>query len=145
MFLSPGSDAVRWSWPIAADAAIALGEWAEVTRLLEWIEEQPPGHIPALLRAGRHLVLARLPTAVEDAERGATFDAAVKAFREAGSPYHVAVALLDHADHVRAKGDPETARGIASEATEIARRLGARPLLERASRLSDREGSRQRG
>jgi class 3 adenylate cyclase/tetratricopeptide (TPR) repeat protein len=143
VFLSPGTDAVRWSWPFAADAAIALGEWAEVTRLLEWIEEHPPGHIPALLRAARLLVLARLPTAAGDDDRSAHFDAAVKAFREAGSPYHVAVALLDHADHLRATGDPETARQVAGEATEIARRLGARPLLERASRLSDREGSRQ--
>jgi len=141
--LSPSNDAVRWSWPIAADAAIALGDSAEVTRLLGWLEGHPRGHVPPLLRAARLLVLARIATATDDAEGGAGFDAAVQAFREAGSPYHIALALLHHAEHLRAAGDAKAAEEIATEATAIASRLGAHPLMERAKRLSDLEVSRQ--
>ena len=84
--LSPSNDAVRWSWPIAVDAAIALGDSAEVTRLLGWLERHPRGHVPPLLRAARLLVLARIATATDDAERSAGFDAQCRRSGRPGRP-----------------------------------------------------------
>ncbi|MEJ7708063.1 MAG: tetratricopeptide repeat protein [Nocardioidaceae bacterium] len=40
-------ESTRWPWPIAADAALALGDGAEVARLLAWLDEYPIGPHPA--------------------------------------------------------------------------------------------------
>ncbi len=67
--------------------------------------------------------------------RSTAFGAALTAFRELGSPYHLAIGLLDYAEHLQAIGAP----GVelpATEAAAIAARLGARPLVDRAQRLT---------
>ena len=40
------SDALRWAWPLAADADLALEDKAEVDRLLDWRNAHPIGHLP---------------------------------------------------------------------------------------------------
>ncbi len=129
--LGLASESTRWVWSIAADAALALGDYAEVERLLGWLDEYPIGHIPPVLRAERFRIRARLLAAQADPEAGAAFDAATKAFREL-SPYHLAAGLLDHAEHLTATGDQEAAERLAVEANAIAQRLGAQPLIARA-------------
>jgi tetratricopeptide (TPR) repeat protein len=141
--LSLTSDAIRWAWPIAADAALALHDLAEVTRLLDWLDEHPPGHIPPVLRAERLRIRARLLAAQNDRAAGSAFDAAVKAFRDFGSPYHLAVGLLDQAEYLAATGDPDTAHKLAMEAETITQRLGARPLLARAGLFAQPGPTRQ--
>ncbi|MBA2531545.1 MAG: hypothetical protein H0V23_05490 [Nocardioidaceae bacterium] len=133
--LGLASESTRWVWSIAADAALALGDYAEVERLLGWLDEYPIGHIPPVLRAERFRIRARLLAAQADPEAGAAFDAATKAFRELGSPYHLAVGLLDHAEHLAATGNTGTAQQFAAEADAIAQRLGAKPLTARALAL----------
>ncbi|MEJ7706550.1 MAG: hypothetical protein WKF82_04225 [Nocardioidaceae bacterium] len=131
------SDGVRWSWPIAAEAALALGDNAEVERLLANLDHHRPGHIPPVLRAERLRIRARLLAATGDQDAGAAFDAATKAFRELGSPYHLAFGLLDQAEYISAAGDAQTARQLAAKTDVIADRLGAKPLSERARRILD--------
>jgi class 3 adenylate cyclase/tetratricopeptide (TPR) repeat protein len=138
--LGPRNDGVRWAWPIAADAALALGDEAEVRRLLDWIGSYPPGHIPQVLRAESLRVRAKLFATASDAEADAAFDAAVTACRQLGSPYHLALCLLDGAEYVAATGDQEAAARLAAEAGEIAERLGAAPLITRARRLAKSPG-----
>jgi hypothetical protein len=65
-----------------------------------------------------------------------TFEAATRAFRDLGSPYHLAVGLMDHADYLAASGDQTTGRELATEAEAIAERLSARPVLSRAQELT---------
>ena len=130
--LGPHSDAVYWGWPLAADAALAIGDDVRVGWLLEMLDERRPGHVPRLLRAERLRVLARVAARDGRPDAGHAFDAAVHATRQVGSPYHLAVALLDQADHLVATGEREAATALVAEAREIAERLGAEPLLARA-------------
>ncbi len=130
------SDTTRWAWAIAADAALALGDHAEVDRLLDWLDTHPRGHIPPVLRAERQRIDARRQANRGDPGSGQAFDAATQAFRELGSPYHLAVGLLDHAEHLAATGDAAAAEPLAVKARSIAEGLGAKPLLTRARRLT---------
>jgi hypothetical protein len=129
------SCAIRWGWPIAADAALALRDHDEVTRLLDWLLHHPPGHIPPVLRAERLRVHARLLAANNDPQAGPAFDAALQAFHDFGSPYHLCVVMLDHTEHLTTRPDIHAARSSVTEAETIAQRLGARPLLDRAQHL----------
>ena len=128
-------DSIRWAWPTAADAALALGRHPETTELIDWLDDHPPGHIPAILRAERQRISAKLLSVDNVTDAGSAFNTAVHAFREMGSPYHLAVCLLEHAEHLAASGDVTAAEPLMAEATTIARRLGAEPLLARAQRL----------
>ena len=130
------SDAMVWGWPLAADVAHVLGDTAEVARLLERLDRHRPGRLPRLLRAERLLVRARVQAGEGDLGATAAFDTAVAAVREVGSPYHLAGALLDQAEHQVRVGTPTEAADAAAEAAGIAERLGARPLLARAQRLT---------
>ncbi len=135
--LGLSSEPIRWSWPIAAEAALALGDHTEVSRLLGWFDDYPMGHIPPVLNAERLRLRARLLAAQREPLAGAAFDIATQAFRDVGSPYHLAVELLDHADHLAAVGDVAVAQRLAAEAATIADRLGARPLMGRAHRFTE--------
>jgi tetratricopeptide (TPR) repeat protein len=129
-------DAMRWAWPLAADEALALGDQAEVTHLLGWLDNYPPGHIPSVLRAERLRISARLLAAQNDPEAGNTFATAVKAFRELGSPYHLARGLLDYAEYLAATAHDQTAQQLAAEAGTLAERLRAKPLIQQARHLA---------
>ena len=130
------SDTVRWAWQIAADAAIDLGDAAEVVRLLDFLDGHRPGHVPAVLRAEQQRIRARLMATENDRAAGEQFDFAVNALRDLGSPYHLAMGLLDSAEYRAATGDDRQALQLATEAGAIASELGARPLIERAARLT---------
>ena len=141
--LGPSSESVRWSWPIAADAALAVGDTAEVSRLLDWLDDYPPGHVPPLMHAESLRVRAMLLAAQAAPTAMDVFDAALKALRALGFPFHLAVGLLDYAEYLAARGDPRSAEQFAAEAGSIARRLGANALLERAARLAGARASQR--
>jgi hypothetical protein len=129
--VATASEGVRWCWPFAADAALALDQFDEVERWLAWCEKRPVGHLHPVVRADRLRVRARLLAVRGAADSGATFEAAVDALRQLGSPYHLAVGLADYAAHCLRSGEPDHAAQLAGEARDIAMRLGARPLLAR--------------
>jgi tetratricopeptide (TPR) repeat protein len=128
------SDAVRWAWPIAADAALALDDRAEIVRLLDWLDGHPPGNVPAVLRAEHQRIRARLLAADNEAGAAGQFEAAVNALRNLSLPYHLAICLLDAAEYQAATGDERQAAHMAAEAGMIAGELGAQPLIDRAAR-----------
>jgi tetratricopeptide (TPR) repeat protein len=129
------SDGIRWAWQIAADAALALGDRDEVARLLSWLGAHPKGHVPPVLRAERLRIRGRLHACEGEPDATSVFESAVTAFRELGSPYHLAVGLLDYAEHLQATAGPDVALP-ATEAAAIAAHLRARPLVDRAERLT---------
>jgi hypothetical protein len=131
-----GSEAIRWVWPIAADSALALNDHNTASRLVNWLSGYPPGHIPPMLRAERQRIEARLLSASRDPSAEAAFERATTSFRQLGSPYHLAVELLDQAEHTATFGDSKRAVQLAAEAAAIAESLGARPLMDRAQRLA---------
>ncbi len=111
----------------------------EVARLLSWLDDHPKGHVPPVLRAERLRIRGRLLASEGNSEATSVFQVALTAFRELGSPYHLALGLLDYAEHLQATGAPDV--GLpAAEAAAIAARLGARPLVDRAQRLTDSLG-----
>jgi hypothetical protein len=125
----------RWAWPLAARAAYELDDDEATENLLDMLDRHPGGHLPPLLRVERDLARVRL-RASRQHEGGADLVAeAVTQVRMLGSPYHLAHALLDQALASDA-GDPLARSDLVGEARTIASRLGARPLLERAERVS---------
>jgi tetratricopeptide (TPR) repeat protein len=129
-------DALRWAWPLAADAAVALGDKAEGDRLLEWLKAHPFGHIPLVLHAEGARIHARLLASNHHPDAGHAFTTAIKSLRDLGSPYHLAKGLLDHAEYLAALGDDHAAEQVAAEAGSIAERLRAKPLIQRARHLA---------
>ena len=124
-------EGVRWCWPIAADAALALGDIPQAQRLLDWCDERPVGFLHPILRADRLRVQARLQAGRGDPAAAATFERAIEALRETRSPYYLAVGLADFADYRLASGDLTAGAELAAEARAIAAQLGAGPLLAR--------------
>jgi tetratricopeptide (TPR) repeat protein len=120
------------SWPLAVRVAFELGDTAAVDVLLAMLDEYPRGHVPPLLRAEQSLALARQRAAAGDPDADAALAAAVAELRTVGSPYHLAHALLDRAEHLADLGQTEEAALLREEATTIADRLGAAPLRKRA-------------
>jgi class 3 adenylate cyclase/tetratricopeptide (TPR) repeat protein len=132
-----GAEAIRWAWPMAADSALALKDHDTASRLVNWLGEYPPGHIPPLLRAERQRIEARLLAASGDPAAQAAFERATSAFRRLGSPYHLAVELLDEAEHTIDSEDSRRAQQLTAEAAAIAERLGAQPLIDKAQHLAN--------
>ena len=131
--LGIGADLTCWIWPLAADVALRLGDLEQTEQLLRQLDQHPVGHLPALLRAERRRIAGRLLAARHDPGAVDALRRAVEAFREVGSPYHLAVGLLDNAEVAQAVGDAQEAAIAATEAQAIADRLGATPLHRRIS------------
>jgi class 3 adenylate cyclase/predicted ATPase len=128
-------DAVRWAWTMAANAALALGDVEELTALVTALDGHRPGHVPPVLRGERLRVRAGILASENDPAATETFESATRAFRDLGSPYHLAVVLLDSADHLMRMEDSSAARPLVVEAHGLALQLGATPLVDRADRL----------
>jgi class 3 adenylate cyclase/tetratricopeptide (TPR) repeat protein len=123
-----------WSWTVGAEAALDSGNAAEAGRLVDWLADNPVWRVP-ILRAERDRVRGRLLCEHGDRQAVVVLGEAVAAHRQAGSPFHLALALIDHAQALHAAGDPAAAEPLLREAAEIAERLGAAPLRRRAARV----------
>jgi class 3 adenylate cyclase/tetratricopeptide (TPR) repeat protein len=114
-----------FSWPIAVRGALDVGDVAQARELVDHLGQRPAGHLAAVLRGNLTLARARL-SALDDApDATERFDAAVLALREAGSPFHLAHALLDRAEQTGSADDRAEASGLADrlESVELRRRL----------------------
>ena len=128
------STTIKRAFVEAVEAALTLGDVSRAEQLLGIVETARPGEVPPFLRSQAARLAARLAATkgVEDpVEPG--FAAAERGFRELKMPFELAVTLLEHAEWRATQGsDIET---FATEAHEIFDRLGAKPWLERLSRL----------
>jgi class 3 adenylate cyclase/tetratricopeptide (TPR) repeat protein len=132
-----------FAWPVANDAAKALGDRQTMADILSLFEAHPLGHLPPLLRAERALTKAHL--AADTGEAGAAvieteFADAVTAFRRAGSPWHLGRALADYGSYLATCGQAEASAAALDEAAAIAERLGARPLALRVAAIRVGDG-----
>jgi class 3 adenylate cyclase/predicted ATPase len=133
--LSPSFEAIRWTWPVGVEAALALGDGTHVTQFLDWFDGHPVGHLARVQLVDRRRIGAKLLAADGDADAEAAFETAVSAARAFGSPYHLALALLDHADFLMKTGDIERARTNAAEAHALGTALRCEPVVRRAAAL----------
>jgi class 3 adenylate cyclase/tetratricopeptide (TPR) repeat protein len=137
-FLGIRTEFVRWGWPVAARAAAALDDNDTLTWLLALLDAQPEGAVPAILRAERDLVRAKLLTREDLGSGTAAVGAAIVQLRAVGSPYHVAHALIDHAELLATIGVAEAATTSLDEARAIANQLSCRPLHDRLDQAASR-------
>ena len=120
------------SWSLGIRAARTLGDADAVEELLAFLDAYPVGHLTVLMRAERDLARARLAGSAGGRGAEELFGKAVAAHRRVGSPYHLAQALLDHAEFLAATGQPDRAETAAAEARALSEALGARPIVDRA-------------
>jgi tetratricopeptide (TPR) repeat protein len=134
--LACSHEVIRWSWPIAVEMNLALGDMAEASSWLAWVDQFPVGHLADVQVLERGRLHAKLLAAKADPAAGAEFEAAVAAMRAWVSPYHLALALLDQAEHLAAAGEPDRAVAAADEAREIGKRLRCQPVLNRSMAIA---------
>jgi hypothetical protein len=135
--LAFGSDPNRWCWPLASRCAYQLGNSAELERLDALLDDYRPGEIPPMIQAEREVNRARLAACRADPDADELFAAAIAAVRTKGTPYHLAHALLDHAGVLTSSGRTEQARELVDEARQIGDRLGAAPIVARATSAAE--------
>jgi hypothetical protein len=124
-----------WAWGVAARAAYASGDDAESDGLFAWFDAQGSAPVPPILQTERALALARQAARREDPAAKEKFVLAIADQRRRSSPYHLAHGLLDYTEHLIDLGRGADTAEFIAEAQEIAERLGAKPLLARATAI----------
>jgi class 3 adenylate cyclase len=132
------AETVRWAWALAARSAHNVGDTATQQKLLDDLDRHPIGKLPLVLRAERDLIRARLTAGSDDAQAARLFELAIEAHRRIPALFHLAHALVDFAEFLRRTGDADASELAFAEAAQIAERLGARPLAERAAAAQTR-------
>ena len=130
------SQASRIGFPVAIEAAVALGRAGEAADLLALLANRPPGHVPPFLRA--QLARGEGLLAAADADRAtaeARFRAAVEELSSLGYPYWLAQVRTDLAGSLIDDHRAVEARGLLDESIAVLKDLRAAPALQRAERL----------
>jgi len=128
---------VKRTWVLAMTAALEIGDIAKADELMTIVEQAKPGEVTPYMRAHAARFAARL--AAEGGESEAVepgFLAAEKGLRDLEMPFDLAAVLLEHAEWLVAQDRQADAEPSLAEAREIFDRLGARPWLERLSRVA---------
>ncbi len=117
----------------ATEAAFSIGELEKVQELLDPINDLHPGNITPFLEAQRPRLLARLALARGERDRVETkFEAAAAMFRDLGTPFWLAVTLLEHGEWLVSSSDlAPAAEPLLAEAGRIFSQLRAEPWLYR--------------
>jgi hypothetical protein len=127
-------------WLEALTSALALEDAAVVDELLSMTTAIPPGALTPLMQAQMARGRARVGWWTGDPEVGERESRTAEAgFRELGSPFWLAQALLERADWLSAQGRRPEANAPLAEAREIFQGLGATPWLERAHAVASEE------
>jgi tetratricopeptide (TPR) repeat protein len=129
-------EAVKESFVVAVDAALALGDVSRADQLLSIVDALPPGHAPQFLHAQCARLRARLAAgrlAADEAER--LFRHATDLFRNLAFPFYLAVVLLEHGEWLVAHERKDEAEALLAEARKLFARLEASPWLERLEQL----------
>ncbi|NYJ08904.1 ATP-binding protein [Petropleomorpha daqingensis] len=123
------SDAVRWGWPVAVDAALRLGRTDDAERLLDLVPVRSPGQVPPFIRAQLSRFRARLAALQHGAGIEERLRTALAELDRLGYPYWRAQVQGELAERLREEGRQAEAAALLEEATGTLTRLGARPAL----------------
>jgi class 3 adenylate cyclase/tetratricopeptide (TPR) repeat protein len=113
----------------ALDAVFILGDRVKAEELLAIVEKEQVGLRPPLLAATAQRFRARL--AADDPGADRHFTAAAAQLRALELPFHLAVVQLEHGEWLVARGRPDDAQPLLTEAREAFAELEARPWLDR--------------
>ncbi len=133
--LGLAAEAVKEGFAIACEAELALGDIAQLTERLGFVEALPPGRSTRFLRAHTSRFRAHLAGSDDLAAAQRGFGEAAALFREIGMPFYLAVVQLEHAEFLVALDRAEGAGPQLTEAREAFDRLRAIPWLERVDAL----------
>ena len=134
--LSLGHSCVKEAVATGLDAALALEDQEKVDEILAIVRSEPIGRRAMFYRAHAGRVEARSPgRTYEEIER--LFTSAIGGFREIGSPFRMAVALLEYGEWLDSRGGAADAAPHVAEARSIFEGLGAQPWLQRADRVPE--------
>jgi tetratricopeptide (TPR) repeat protein len=135
--LGPIYPGVKMAFQEATEAAFSLGDLPKVRELLSIIDALPRGQATPFLRAQADRFGARLAGVEGDVEAvEAGYVAAVGRFRDIGTPFWIAQALLEQAEWLIEQGRTRDAGPLLEEARSIFDRLEAGPWVERTAKAS---------
>jgi predicted ATPase len=130
-------EAVKESFVVAVEAALALDDIPRAEELLARVDKLPPGDSPQFLQAHSSRFRARLAARRADSdEADRLFKRAVGLFRELAFPFYLAVTLLEQGEWLLSQDRDDEAQPPLGEARETFERLQAEPWVERATRAS---------
>jgi tetratricopeptide (TPR) repeat protein len=114
----------------ALEGAFALGAEDKIRDHLDTIESIQAGVLSPFLEAQRARFRARFAGA-DDPQAEAEFTTAEDGFRALGTPFWLAVTLVEHAELLLGQGRRDQAEPLLAEARDTFERLEAKPWLER--------------
>jgi class 3 adenylate cyclase/tetratricopeptide (TPR) repeat protein len=135
------SDPMKFAVVQAMAALAATRDMERLEELIARVETTPPGLRSPLLGAQAARFRATLTAARGDGDPAPHLKAAAGSFRELGTPYWLAVSLLEHAEWLAGRDRPEDAKPLLDEARDLFGRLRARPWLERVDRALTTAGA----
>ncbi len=130
-------EAVKESFVVAVEAALALSDISRAEELIALVDTLPPGGSPQFLEAHSARFRARL-----GAPRGAPgeadrlFERAVSVFRVLALPFYLAVTLLEYGEWLLAQDRRQDSEALLAEARDTFERLDAKPWIERTARTA---------
>jgi tetratricopeptide (TPR) repeat protein len=132
--LGVGFEAVKESFVVAVEAALALEDLSRADALLTVVEALPAGAATPFLHAQSSRFRARLASRRGDADEAERlFKRATGAFRELGIPFYLAVSLLEQGEWLGSRNRADEAEPPLAEARDVFESLQARPWLERVA------------
>ena len=123
---------VKWSYPIAVDTAIQLGDLAFAEELVSTVEGWKPGETSPFMHAMAMRFRARL--APDAPEADGRFKSATGLFREIGTPFYQACTMLEHAEWLTANGRTDDAAPLLDRGARDLRTTGSQPVAGAARR-----------
>jgi predicted ATPase/class 3 adenylate cyclase len=126
-----GSQPFKQGFVEAVEAAQALGDDGRAEELLTTVESLPRGYRPPYLEAQASRLRARLTS---DDSADSAYKSSAALFRELGTPFWLAVTLLEHGEWLVESNRADAAQPLLAESRELFERLEAKPWLERLAR-----------
>jgi class 3 adenylate cyclase/tetratricopeptide (TPR) repeat protein len=135
--LSVNHEAVRESFVVAVDSALALGDNVRAEELLAVVDSVPVGLSCRFLKGHSARFHGRLAASDGDSEEAdRLLGQASGVFRQLGYPFWLGVVLVEHGELLVAQGNQDGAEVLLTEAREIFERLQAMPWLDRVAHAS---------
>jgi tetratricopeptide (TPR) repeat protein len=117
------------------EAALVTGNVAKAREVLAILDGLRPGELTPMLAAIRARYRARIAAVTGEGNPGENFGKAETHYREVGTPFFLAVTLLEHAEWLIKTGQDAEAEPLLAEARATFERLKAAPWLERLQRV----------
>jgi class 3 adenylate cyclase/tetratricopeptide (TPR) repeat protein len=128
-------EAVKESFVVAVEAALAIGDVSRAEELLAVVDTLSPGGSTLFLQAHSARFKARLAARrAEPEEADRLFKRAGGLFRELAFPFYLAVTLLEHGECLLGQDRRRESEPLLAEARDVFELLKAKPWLDRTAR-----------